>query len=198
MARLHLPEAVPVVGVALTGQENALVAGRDVHVPQQVVFKVLVLRHVLPAEVQTLFRPEEGLGDCGEGHGMAVVVGGLENGCIGAGVGDVSAEVQALVDSGEDQVEVHVQPVMGKAHAVCRRGVHAVAVYTFKPLDLYHLERGVDVDAVALGALLDLGSHDCDFAELCSPFCQNLESWSPDSVIVGDKDPHSQPSLLAL
>ena len=198
MPGLDLFEVVLVVGVALPGQKDSLGLFRDVHVVEKVVIEVAVFDYVPVASVEVSLGPLEGLGDGGEGYGMALEVSRLEDGRIGSGVGDVLSDVQPAVDAGKHQVEFHVKAVVCKADAVGRCGVHAVAVDSLEPLDFLHLERGVDVDAVALGALFDLGSHDGYFAELARPVCKDLESGSPDSVIVGDKDSHSQPSLFAL
>ena len=99
MPGLHFLEAVPEIRIALAGEKDALVACRDVHVVEKVVIQIMVLSDVLPAVIQALASPFEGLGDGGEGHRMAVVVGCLEDGGIRARVRYVPAEIQALVDS---------------------------------------------------------------------------------------------------
>ena len=154
------------------GDLDALdLAGRHVDVEQ----RALGQRHVVDllhqprgerrggVEVEAVAEPEVHLAalDCCE----TAIAGdaeddALQRGGDGARVGDVVAEVGAVVDAGDDQVggEAVDQPQRGEAHAVDGRAVGRVADGAVAEVDLLHPQRAARGDRAGGGGRLPSGA----------------------------------------
>ena len=108
-------------------------------------------------------------------------------------VGDVVAEVGAVVDPGDDQVGAAAeQAELGEADAVDRRAVGREAAVAVAELDLLDRQRRAGRDAPRGRAAVGIGSDhvDLDAVELAQGPARGLQARGGDSVVVGQKDPH--------
>ena len=102
-----------------------------------------------------------------EGNGRDAEDDSLEGGGDRARVGDVVAEVGAVVDPGDDQVgPVADQAQLGEAHAVDRRAVGRVALVAIAELDLLDRQRRARGDAARGGAAVGVGGDHVDLDPL--------------------------------
>ncbi len=118
----------------------------------------------------------------------------LEGSGDGARIGDVVAEVGAVVDPRDDQVGTAPdQPELGEADAVDRRPVRRVAAIAVAELDLLHGQRRAGRDAARRGAAVGVrGDHlDLDPVDLAQRPPRGLQAGSRDAVVVGQKNAHT-------
>ncbi len=109
-------------------------------------------------------------------------------------VGDVVAEVGAVVDPGDDQVgAIADQAQLGEADAVDRGAVGRVATVAVAELDLLDAEGRAGRDAARGGAAVRVGSDhvDLDAVELAQGPSRSLQAGRGDAVVVGEEDAHS-------
>ena len=117
----------------------------------------------------------------------------LERGRDRAGVGDVVAEVGAVVDPGDDQVgALAEQPEVGEAHAVDRGALGGEADGAVVELDLLDPDRRVGGDQRAVPLRLVCGaitrtSTSVDLGERAS---QGVQARGADAVVVCQQDDH--------
>ena len=120
----------------------------------------------------------------------------------GAGVGDVVAEVGAVVDAGDDQVggEALDQAEARQAHAVHRRAVGGVAAAAVGERDLRHPQRPPGGDRAGHRRAVAVGgdhrqAHPLDAHERPA---QGLQAVGLDAVVVGQQHvEHGLPSIGA-
>ena len=117
----------------------------------------------------------------------------LEGGGDRARVGDVVAEVGAVVDPGDDQVgPVADQAQLGEADAVDRRAVGRVALVAVAELDLLDAQRRAGGDAARGSAAVRVrGDHvDLDPVDLAQSSPGGLQAGGRDPVVVGQQNSH--------
>ena len=117
----------------------------------------------------------------------------LERRGDGARVGDVVAEVGAVVDPGDDQVGAAAdQAQLGEADAVDRGAVGGVADGAVAELDLLDAQRRAGGDAAGGGAAVGVGGDhvDLDPVELAQRPPRRLQAGGRDAVVVGQEDAH--------
>ena len=125
-----------------------------------------------------------------EGDGGDAEDDPLEGGGDRARVGDVVAEVGAVVDPGEDQVgPVADQAQLGEAHAVDRRAVGRVALVAVAELDLLDCQRRAGRDAARRGAAVRVGRDhvDLDPVDLAQRSPRRLQPRRRDPVVIGQQ-----------
>jgi hypothetical protein len=124
----------------------------------------------------------------------------LERGRDGAGVGDVVAQVRAVVDAGHDQLGLEVDQAEGReAHAVDRRAVGGEAAGSVAELDLLDPERVVRRDAARGGRAVRVGRNhgQLDPGHLEEGAPQRVQADGADPVVVGEQDLHDGVPLRA-
>src|SRR5207342_2434176 len=110
-----------------------------------------------------------------------------------ARVGDVVAEVGAVVDAGDDQVRAAAdQAQLGEADAVDRGAVGGVAAVAVAELDLLDAERRAGGDAAGGGAAVGVRRDhvDLDAVEVAQRPPRRLQAGGGDAVVVGEEDAH--------
>ena len=119
----------------------------------------------------------------------------LEGRGDGARVGDVVAEVGAVVDPGDDQVgPAAEQPQLGEADAVDRRAVGGKAAVAVAELDLLDGERRAGRDAARGRAAVRVGGDhvDLDPVDLAQRAARRLQAGGGDPVVVGEENAHDE------
>ena len=118
----------------------------------------------------------------------------LERRRDGAGVGDVVAEVEPVVDAGDDELRLEVldQPELREPHAVDGRAVGREAVRAVVEVDPLDPQRPARRDRArgrgAVAVRRDDGQLDPRHVEQRAP--QRLEALGLDPVVVRQEDPH--------
>ena len=156
-------------------------------------------------EVELAAEPEVHLarrGLLGDGDRRQAEHDALERGGHGAGVGDVVAEVGAVVDARDDQLGLEAldEPERGEADAVHGRPVGRVADGAVAERDLLHPQRppGGDpaADRGAVGVRRDDGELDPGHLQQRAP--QRLQALGLDPVVVGEQDAHDREDKPAI
>ena len=112
-----------------------------------------------------------------------------------ARVGDVVAEVGAVVDPGDDQVgPVADQAQLGEADAVDRRAVGGEAAVAVAELDLLDGQRRAGGDAASRGAAVGVRRDHVylDAVHLAQGAAGRLQAGGADAVVVGEEDSHER------
>ena len=125
----------------------------------------------------------------------------LERGGDRPRVGDVVAQVGAVVDARDDQVGPFAhQAEIGEADAVDRGAVGRVGDEAVVELDLLDRERGARRDAPRRGAAIGVGDDDVDLdpVDLHQRAPKGVHPLGADSVVVGEQDTHRVDSRDAL
>jgi hypothetical protein len=118
----------------------------------------------------------------------------LERRRDGAGVGDVVAEVEPVVDAGDDELRLEVldQAEMREAHAVDRRAVGREAVRAVLELDALDPQRPPRRDRARGRRAVAVRRHHAqlDAGHLEQRAAQRLETLGLEAVVVRQEDPH--------
>ena len=158
----------------------------NVDVVEPVVVKQLVVIHKFEHLVNVVDSLPVILPGGGDGQGIDVLQSRFTGSGHGSGVKDIGTHIKTPVDAGNTQIKGQVQTVNGKPDAVGRGGIHDPRPQTRLQLHLFHLERLVQLYALAFAALLIFGGDDRHFTQLLRPLCQGTQAGSIDAVIVGD------------
>jgi len=135
-----------------------------------------------------------GAGIMGKGKAWDAVEAAFQRGSDGAGIDDVNAQVRAVVDAGEDQVELdffkfgetNFDTVCGGAvdgPLCCASGIEVGAAGVN---DVVHGQR------MTFSALLNLRRCDVDLVMWDEGFGEGFQSGGLDAVVVADEDVHSE------
>lgn len=129
----------------------------------------------------------------GEREGPNAVDGAFHGSGDGSGVGDIEAEIGAVVDAADYEVAT-VGPGDGEADVDAVDG-DAVDHVGFKTFELgfagfFDSEGVAHGHGVSASGTLDVGSDDFDFAEVLDRPHQREEALGMDAVVVGDQDTH--------
>ena len=117
----------------------------------------------------------------------------LERRGHGARVGDVVAEVGAVVDAGDDQLRLELQKAEpGEAHAVHRRAVGGETTPTVAEVHLLDPERLARGDAPRRGAPVGVGRdhRELHVRDLEQRLAHHAQADCLDAVVVGEQDLH--------
>ena len=182
----HGFKLVGVVRATLTGNAEAHRVIGNVDIVQVVLFHQMVVHNVLENLIHMFHRTVIVRRGGGEGNGGNAQRICLENGACGAGVDHITADVQTSVDAGDHQVKLFLHAQNGIANAVGGGGVNGVGGDAGGKVHLFYFKRLVDLDAVALAALLIFGNKHSHFAQLLRPLCQGQQALGADAIVVGD------------
>jgi hypothetical protein len=118
----------------------------------------------------------------------------LQRGGHRARIGDVVAEVGAVVDPGDDRLggEALDEAELGQAHAVHRRAVGGVAVRAVVEVHPLHPQRPARRDRARHRRAVAVGRDDrqIDVGDVQQRLAQRLQSVGPDPVVVGQQHAH--------
>ena len=121
----------------------------------------------------------------------------LERRGDGARVGDVVAEVRAVVDAGDDDVGLEAldEPELREPDAVDRRAVGRVARRAVLEVDLLDPERAARGDHARERGAVAVGRHDreLDVGQRDERAPQRLQALGLDAVVVGEEHAHGIP-----
>ncbi len=114
----------------------------------------------------------------------------LHRGRDRAGVGDVIAEIAAVIDAGEDELRSTLEAARHSSHrqehAIGRSSVDREA----RVVELPQAKRATHGQRMARAALLSIRRHDLHLAEVAHRGVQREQAFGLDPIVIGQQDSH--------
>ena len=195
---LDVLEIIVKVWGALTGYFYAAALLRNVYVVYGIIVKELLFLNIIIYAVKLLCRLLCRVGIGGKGERVVVPISRLEYCRHRARVYHINAEVNASVDARKHEVVAPLKACNTVSDAVRRGGVAGICLNAVHKVNALYLHRLGEIYRVTLAALLTLRGNHGDLAELFCPLGKKPYALGINTVVVGYKYSHSQPSLFAL